>query len=189
MIALIGFDDDKVIKDFIRIHAEGLRAPVACLSGCYPDYQWRGLNVRKLHQEPDICRRLGSLLPYFINIRRLARMQSSATTTQKSLIRFFRSQNVDVILAEFGDTGAAIAPVAQQCQIPLIVHFHGHDAHRSSLLTPDMQQQYQLMFQTAAAVLVVSRFMWQTLADMGCPPEKLIYNPYGPRDKFFQIQP
>ena len=94
-----------------------------------------------------------------------------------------------MILAEFGDTGAAIAPVARQSEIPLVVHFHGHDAHRSSLLTPHMLQQYRFMFQTAAAVLVVSRFMWQMLADMGCPTDRLIYNPYGPRERFFNVQP
>jgi len=189
VICLIGFDDDKFIKDFIRIHAEGLGGDKSILSGSYPDYQWQGLNVRSLFQQPHWLRRLTGLLPYAVNARRLARLQSDAVSHRRAIGRFFRSQNVAVIVAEFGDTGAAIAPVAQQCQIPLVVHFHGHDAHRSSLLTPDMQQQYQLMFQTAAAVLVVSRFMWQTLADMGCPPEKLIYNPYGPRDKFFQIQP
>lgn len=189
MIGLIGFDDNKVIKDFIRIHAEGLRGPIACLSGCYPDYLWRGLNVRKLHQQSGVLRRLGSLLPYFINIRRLSRLHGSADSARKALARFFRSEAVDVILAEFGDAGAAIAPVAREWEIPLVVHFHGHDAHRSSLLTPHMLQQYRFMFQTAAAVLVVSRFMWQTLADMGCPTDRLIYNPYGPRERFFNVQP
>jgi glycosyltransferase involved in cell wall biosynthesis len=31
--------------------------------------------------------------------------------------------------------------------------------------------------------------MHRTLIDLGCPPHKLIYNPYGPREKFFAVQP
>ncbi len=189
MICLVGFDDDKVIKDFIRIHVEGLPQPLLSLSGSYPDYQWNGLNVRKMHEQPFWLRRLTSLLPYAMNSRRLARIRSCEATARRALERFFSVHGVDVILAEFGDTGAALAPVAQICKIPLVVHFHGHDAHRQSLLTPDMRQKYQFMFQTAAAILVVSRYMWQTLLEMGCPAEKLIYNPYGPRERFFEVQP
>lgn len=189
MICLVGFDDDKVIKDFIRIHFEGLPQPVLSLTGNYPDYQWQGLNVRKMHEQPVWLRKLTSLLPYAVASRRLARLRNSESTARLALKSFFAKHRVDVILAEFGDTGAALAPAARDCGIPLVVHFHGHDAHRKTLLTPGMLLQYQFMFQTAAAVLVVSRHMWQTLADMGCPAEKLIYNPYGPRERFFDVQP
>lgn len=189
MICVVGFDDDKVIKDFIRIHVEGLPQPVLSLSGNYPDYQWQGLNVRKMHEQPVWLRKLTSLLPYAVASRRLARLRNSESTARLALKRFFAKHRVDVILAEFGDTGAALAPAARDCGIPLVVHFHGHDAHRKTLLTPGMLLQYQFMFQTAAAVLVVSRHMWQTLAEMGCPAEKLIYNPYGPRERFFDVQP
>lgn len=189
VLCLIGFDDDRVIKDFIRIHAEGLAQPLVCLSGSYPDYQSQGRNIRKLYEQPGWLRRLGTLLPYAVQSRRLERFRNSHEIARRAVGRFFASRQVDVILAEFGDTGAAVAPAAHECGIPLVVHFHGHDAHRRSLLTPQMVQQYRFMFQTAAAVLVVSRYMWQTLAEMGCSHEKLIYNPYGPRERFFNVQP
>lgn len=189
LICLIGFDDDKVIKDFIRIHAEGLAGVKICLTGSYPDYLWLGVNVRKAFEQPGWLRRLTSLLPYALTARRLARLQSDAANHRRAVARFLACQSVDVIVAEFGDTGAAMAPVAVEAKIPLVVHFHGHDAHRKTLVTSEMLQQYRFMFQNAAAVLVVSRFMWETLAKMGCPVEKLIYNPYGPRERFFKVQP
>ena len=189
MICLIGFDDDKVIKDFIRIHAEGIEGPVLCLSGGYPDFQFRGVNVRKSYEESVWVRRIGSMLPYIWNARRLWNMQTSPASVRRALGRFFKRHGVDVILAEFGDAGAAVAEVAAAHDIPLVVHFHGHDAHRKSLLTTDMLVRYQFMFKTAAAVLVVSRYMRDTLVELGCPVDKLIYNPYGPRERFFKVQP
>jgi len=94
-----------------------------------------------------------------------------------------------VILAEFGEAGADVAPVAGDCDIPLVVHFHGHDAHRATLLTERMMRRYRFMFDMASAVLVVSRFMWEALSRLGCPTNKLIYNPYGPRSRFFEVSP
>jgi len=189
VLCLIGFDDDKVIKDFIRIHAELLPCQKICLAGAYPDFQFNGLNVRKQFQQPAWRRRLGNLLPYALTSRRLQRLQNSQTSVHGALVRFLQHQKVTSILAEFGDAGAAIAPVAELAGIPLIVHFHGHDAHRQSLLSPTLRLQYQTMFRSAAAVLGVSRWMLSALTELGCPSEKLIYNPYGPRDRFFEVTP
>ena len=189
MLCLIGFDDDKVIKDFIRIHAELLPGEKICLSGSFPDFQFQGQNVRKLFQQPAWRRRLGSLLPYAITCRRLLNLQNSSLAINHALVRFLHRKQITAILAEFGNAGASIAPVAELAGIPLVVHFHGHDAHRNSLLTPDLRLQYRNMFRSATAVLGVSRAMIQALLELGCPPEKLIYNPYGPRDKFFEITP
>ncbi len=189
MLCLIGFDDDKVIKDFIRMHAELLPCQKICLAGAFPDFQFNGLSVRKQFQQPAWRRRLGSLLPYTLTSRRLQRLQNSQTSVHRALVRFLHHQKVTSILAEFGDAGAAIAPVAELAGIPLIVHFHGHDAHRQSLLSPTLRLQYEAMFRSAAAVLGVSRWMLNALTELGCPPEKLIYNPYGPRDRFFEVTP
>jgi colanic acid/amylovoran biosynthesis glycosyltransferase len=189
LLCLIGFDDNKVIKDFIRIHVEGLRGDKVLLSGSYPDFQWNGLNIRKLHEQPAWKRRVCSLLPYAVNSRRLNKLGNCRLNAQRAVGSFLTAQNVDVVLAEFGNIGCAVAPVAAETRIPLVVHFHGHDAHREPFLTKAIRSQYEFMFNSAAAILVVSRYMWQTVADMGCPVHKLIYNPYGPRDKFFDVQP
>jgi colanic acid/amylovoran biosynthesis glycosyltransferase len=189
VLCLIGFDDNPVIKDFIRIHAELIREPRLLLTGCFPDYQLDGINVRKKFDRPAWLRRAIHCLPYWYVSRSQDRRGKCLRTIRAALGRFFRQSGVDVILAEFGDAGAAIAPVAAEYNIPLIVHFHGHDAHRSPLLTKDLLQQYAFMFTHASAILVVSRYMWNTLAELGCPTQKLIYNPYGPRQKFFAVHP
>jgi glycosyltransferase involved in cell wall biosynthesis len=88
-----------------------------------------------------------------------------------------RGADADVILAEYGTTGALIAAACERLHIPLVVHFHGFDATRVDVL--DRTDRYRWMFPRAAAVVAVSRAMEYQLLNLGCPREKLVYNPYG----------
>jgi glycosyltransferase involved in cell wall biosynthesis len=45
------------------------------------------------------------------------------------------------------------------------------------------------MFAYASSIVAVSKAMQQRLVEIGCPPEKIVYNPYGPDDLFFEITP
>ena len=68
---------------------------------------------------------------------------------------FVRDHDIDVILAEYGFNGADIAPIAKQLNLPLVVHFHGHDAHRQPDIEP-YREKYQRMFEYAFRILSVS---------------------------------
>ncbi len=188
-LCIIGFDDDKVIKDFIRLHVERLPGEKVCLTHWFPDYKHRGRTIRYFHSLRPIRAKLRKLLPQFLYHRMVTTQEGSEAAVLDALGGFFRDHQVDCILAEFGDTGAAISPYAVKLGVPLLVHFHGHDAHRNSLLTPRLRQQYRYMFEHAAGIFVVSRFMEQALVDLGCPRERITYNPYGPRDSFFEVRP
>ncbi|MEY3227285.1 MAG: hypothetical protein RLZZ536_1904 [Planctomycetota bacterium] len=189
VLCLIGFDDDPVIKDFIRIHVDKLPGEKLLLAGSFPDHRLAGVNIRREFEQPRWMRHIVSLMPARWATRRQQHMKNCSRSVGAAYGRFFRKNGVDTILAEFGDTGADIASVAVQCGIPLIVHFHGHDAHRRSLLSQELLAKYALMFGSASAVMVVSRYMYEALIQMGCPKDKLIYNPYGPREKFFSVCP
>lgn len=189
MLCIFGFDDDKVIKDFIRLHVEKLPTEKICLNGSYPDYIFNNANVRIQYEVNPLLKSIQSILPYAYTWRARKALETSRSSIRKSLGKFFSKQGVDVMLAEFGDTGADVAPLAAELRIPLVVHFHGHDAHRKSIFNEDMLAKYKFMFHSASAILAVSKFMVQTLADLGCPKDKLIYNPYGPRDTFFSVTP
>jgi glycosyltransferase involved in cell wall biosynthesis len=52
-----------------------------------------------------------------------------------------------------------------------------------------LRESYQGMFHAAYRIISVSRYMTEALLELGCPPEKVITSPYGPRDSFFEIQP
>ena len=160
-----------------------------CLNHWLPDYKHDGRIIRFFYSAHPLRAKLKKLLPQFLYDRWVTRHATGEPAILDALSGFFRAHDVDVILAEFGDTGAAICPYAVKLGIPLIVHFHGHDAHRATLLTEGMRKKYAFMFQHAYRIAGVSRHMINTLEQMGCPREKLVYNPYGPREFFYDIQP
>jgi colanic acid/amylovoran biosynthesis glycosyltransferase len=84
----------------------------------------------------------------------------------------------DVVLAEYGQTGAQIAGPCRRAGVPFVVHFHGYDASRHSVIER-FAASYRRMFTEAAAVIAVSRAMERQLLVLGCPRDKLLYSPYG----------
>ena len=128
------------------------------------------------------------MLPAALYDRWVGRHHNHPDTIRDFLYAFFRQHRVSCILAEYGINGADICQTARELQIPLVVHFHGHDAHR----LPDVQpyrEKYKLMFQYASSLISVSHLMTQALLDLGAPAEKIVYNPYGAREYFYQVQP
>lgn len=100
--------------------------------------------------------------------------------------RYLRSHKVDVVLAEYGHTGASITDACEQASVPMVVHFHGYDAYKYSHLAV-FQSRYQKMFAQARAVIAVSRDMETHLISLGASSYKVHYNPYGVDPDMFQI--
>lgn len=188
-LCIIGFDDHKVIKDFIRLHVEKLPGEKVCLSHWFPDYKYEGRTIRFFYSRHPIRAKLRKLLPQFLYHRLVTARELEEEAILDALGGFFDAHEVDCLLVEFGNMGAAVCPSAVKLGMPLVVHFHGHDAHLLPLLTDELRAKYDFMFQHAAGILVVSRYMEKTLLEMGCPPRKLTYNPYGPRESFYEVKP
>jgi colanic acid/amylovoran biosynthesis glycosyltransferase len=186
-LCIFGVDDDKVLKDFVRAHVEHLAGDKICVGHWYPDFVHEGKTIRHYYSRRPLVVRLKRLLPHFLYHRWVALHNRSPRVVGDALAAFFGQKNVDVILAEFGPTGAAIAPHAKALGIPLIVHFHGHDAHRVSVVGP-LRECYNAMFRDAFSIISVSRYMTNALIGLGCDPEKITTNPYGPREVFFENQ-
>jgi colanic acid/amylovoran biosynthesis glycosyltransferase len=135
----------------------------------------------------------GSLLPHSFISRIGEKLGRSLRRTRLSVqenafLKSLRKNKIEVVLAEYGQTGAAIAPICKLLNIPLIVHFHGYDAHNKDVIAK-YGKAYHEMFAYARAVIAVSNTMKKSLMDLGCPAEKLVLNPYGPIDDFFQLNP
>jgi len=84
----------------------------------------------------------------------------------------------EVVLAEYGHVGAEIAEACWQLKIPLVVHFHGFDAHQNSHVA-EYLERYQSMFQKASAIIVVSNTMKKALEKIGADPDVLHTIHYG----------
>ncbi|MBP7408377.1 MAG: glycosyltransferase, partial [Flavobacteriales bacterium] len=110
-----------------------------------------------------------------------AKARLARTTTQgllrERIQRMLRQRGIQVVLAEYGNTGEAILESCQRAGVPLVVHFHGFDAHRTDQI--ERMGRYQRIFAHAAALVVVSRAMEAQLLALGAPRDKVIYNCYG----------
>jgi len=92
--------------------------------------------------------------------------------------KFFNSNNIGVVLAEYGLTGAGVLDGCKDLKIPLVVHFHGYDAY-SKVVLERYKESYKKMFAYASAIIAVSRHMTEQLIKLGAPREKVFYNAYG----------
>lgn len=96
--------------------------------------------------------------------------------------------NPDVVLAEYGTTGASSLNVISLLKIPMVVHFHGFDAFKYDVIK-NFQENYIKMFNYSSLIVVVSTPMKKQLIKLGCPEEKIVLNPYGPKDEFLKLTP
>jgi len=165
-------------ETFIKAQKELLPFNVYYYSG--------GNKPRMLEGQGDIIENndLEKMAFYFITM--LARTGKS--WHDYKLEKSFRSNKIDCVLAQYGQTGAAMVPICKALKIPLIVHFHGQDASRHEVLE-SYKAEYREMFDYAARIIAVSNAMYQKLLGLGCPEDRLVLNTYGPDDSFFEISP
>jgi len=108
---------------------------------------------------------------------------------QHSYKRAITKIRPDVVLAQYGMTGTLLAPICEATNTPLVVHFHGHDATRDSVLA-HYGEDYRKMFKVAAATIAVSEPMRKKLLGLGANNATLHVNRYGiDCEKFFGANP
>lgn len=96
----------------------------------------------------------------------------------KALSQFLKRNRIDVVLAEYGMVGASICKACKLVKVPLIIHFHGADAHHYETVNKYIKQ-YKEAFEYASAIIAVSQFMLNKLIQLGAPKDKIFLNPYG----------
>lgn len=155
-----------VSETFIRAHAELLPSEVSIVHG----------NPARIDGKPVLSSNL--LGKVARKLERMAGGHSYDWQNTQSYVKAFRRVLPDVVLAEYGMTGTWIMDACQKLRIPFAVHFHGYDASVKSLLE-EYRLRYQKMFQSASAIIAVSRAMEGRLLEMGASRDKLYLNSYG----------
>ncbi len=103
----------------------------------------------------------------------------------RALQKTLKKHGVQLVLAEYGMVGASVRKACEEIHVPLIIHFHGMDAHRYQLLQ-EYEQEYLQAFRYAAALVAVSQTMQKQLIRLGAPTEKVHLIPYGIDLAYFQ---
>lgn len=94
------------------------------------------------------------------------------------LAQFLTGCGAKAALVESGLMGAFVHEACEQARLPYVVHFHGVDAFGRELLTA-WSGRYKRFFQTAAAVVAVSKAMRAQLLQLGAVPGRALLGPYG----------
>lgn len=156
----------------------------------------------KLGLEGEIFHCYGDFFP-FLSLE--GKLQNFKTPSLKDLIlkrfglirqpfreyyftRFLRKNQIDLIFANYGPSGAVLAPIANSLSIPLIVHFHGFDASVYSVLEK-YKEGYKRLFEVSQRIIIVSEEMKQDLLRLGAPQEKLAKITYAPHSRFLTLKP
>lgn len=128
-----------------------------------------------------------NILPRFVEFR-LRKYLIPSQSEVDVVADFLKYRKVDVVLGEYGPTAALMTPACERAGVPLVAHFHGYDASNHDTIR-EYSGRYERMFGYAASVISVSQAMTGTLISLGCSPETIVYNPYGPLPAFFEIEP
>ena len=166
-------------ETFIQSHIRYLPATVHVL------YQLEMLTHQGNGDKPLVPRPLRVVSRWFYKVHNSLKSSFIPATGKELdglsafvLTRFLKSKRIDAVLAEYGPTGVAVMEACRKAQIPLIIHFHGFDAHYKPVVE-EYKSYYQKMFLYAGALIVVSRKMERELLRLGAPREKVHYNVYG----------
>ena len=164
-------------ETFLQCHVENLSAAVNYLERFPINVDVANSNEVSYESYGKLVQTLKSTVKYYL------------LNPAKSLYirNFFRANHINVVLAEYGESGVGVLGICKQLQIPLVVHFHGSDAYSSEILDRN-REAYKKMFGYASAIISVSRHMTEQLVRLGAPRNKVVYNPYGVEvDKFKQL--
>lgn len=178
-LAIVSPSKNAYSESFIQAHKEYIRAEKFYYYGGYVPTHLKGkgpLSGKSFLE--NLKMKVKSRLPFYNGLRE----------REIAFLDSLKNNGIQVVLAEYGPTGAEVVTICKKLKLPLIVHFHGYDASVVSILE-QKKQSYKMLFEYAEAVVVVSRLMEQRLLEMGCPAQKLVYNVYGPSVEFEKIKP
>ncbi len=155
-------------ETFIQQHIERLSGNKKVLyGGAFPVYQEDG----KLLVRSKI-----DLLIYLIQKKILHKR--SIAVRDKALIQYLKKEQIDVVFAEYGMVGAMVTEACKKANVPLVIQFHGADAHQQKTVQTYLPF-YQKAFAYAAAIVTVSQDMTDAIIALGASPQKIFLNPCG----------
>jgi colanic acid/amylovoran biosynthesis glycosyltransferase len=166
-ICLASSAAEEYSQTFVRDHLLRLPGEILPLFGAWPDFRFNGRLVL-----PKRCRlgfRFSGRFPSWVR----QRIQKAGENRLAALLR-----QVNVTLAEFAPLGSSLVRPCRIAKVPLVVHFHGYDAYERRTLER-YEKDYQEMFLSAAAFVVVSKAMCEQVVRLGAPREKVHLNPCG----------
>ena len=154
-------------ETFILNHIENLPANVRYLTGdSFPTHVDDGSTV------------VSFWMRFALKLLKKVNISYAQALSNSILARRFRRMRSNVVLAEYGVTGASVLEACKIARIPLVVHFHGYDAYETEVLERNAVG-YRNLFKDVSAIIAVSKDMVDQLKLLGAPPQKIVHIAYG----------
>lgn len=172
-IALLSPNKETYSETFIKVHKEKLTGNIK--------YYYGGFLPTFLEGEGIFSK--GS--KYYLNwgFNKIFKSRSTLKQAEYQLLQSFLKNKIDIVFAEYGQTGAECLNVCKRLRLPLLVHFHGFDASNKEVLQK-YGDKYKEMFEYATFIIVVSKKMKEIVLEYGADEAKVILNYYGPNEMF-----
>lgn len=175
-VAIFSPQKEAFSETFIKAHRELIDANIFYYHGNFIPYL---LDDKKLST---------GVFKVFYKLYGLVLLQKQNYDIEFALIRSLKKHKINVILIEYGISAAESLDILIKANIPFVVHFHGYDAFRYDVLAK-YTEKYREVFKKACKIVSVSSLMSEQLRTLGCPEQKLLYNPYGPNNNFLEVSP
>ena len=183
-LAIVAPDGNANTQTFVRAHKR-IKANVFFYYNGFIPIILEGYGMIGI--DKTILNSMKSILRTLISINPISLYRSKLNVLEYLFAKSLRKNRVNVVLAEFGTTGVACMKVCRYLDIPLVTHFHGYDCSAYEVLEK-YSQKYKEMFEYASSIIAVSHVMERKLVTIGADPSKLLYNPYGPNELFYQVR-
>jgi len=126
---------------------------------------------------------LGSTQFFRIIVPRLNRLGFNLDITQIQLRNVIKKIKPDIVLAQYGVSGAAIVDTCKLYNIPLVTYFRGFDATRRDIIS-----KYFELFEYCNSIICVSSFLRDKLIEFGANSDKIFVNPSGSNEDLFRYR-
>src|SRR6187402_1122414 len=147
-------------ETFIQAHIDRLPGNKKVLyGGSFPVYDDEGNYLIKS--------KIG-LLSYLIQ-KRLFKKKDIAVRTN-ALVKYLKEKKIDIVLAEYGMVGAMVTGACKLAGVPLVIHYHGADAHHRDTVS-EYLPWYKKAFAYASTFVAVSGDMVEALKQLGAPAD------------------
>lgn len=161
-------------SSFIQVHLRGLIGNVIHYHGGYLPHLRENGNLVSLNIKEKL-------------ILRFKKKMKGFNSSEWQLIRQFKQDQIGLIFGEYGPTGAALYPIARHLNIPMIIHFHGFDAHHIPTLQK-YRKKYDDFLLDQPNLIVVSKEMSSVIQSWGVDESNILYSPCGCQPKFVEAE-
>ena len=174
-IAIVTASNNTYSETFIKAQIDFLPADIVLHTGTLPTIEGEGnLILSRFKSKINII-----LHPF---------LKRDIFQLSDAIGKLIIENKIDLVLVQYGVTGAKMLPICKKFNIPMVVHFHGYDASIIDVLEK-YKEEYLEMFNYSKAIIVVSKVMKKSILNLGCPEHKLYHLTYGYNPIFNENKP